>query len=461
CSRPRSGRARSSTRTSRSSTPSPVPSSSASHSTARRSRASSVPGPSRKLRPRRSVGRPDLSPGRAALGGVSVGDGLPVVAVGVVNLSPESFHAGSVYTRDDDLLGAALGMVEAGAALIDVGARSTAPYLDAALDEAEERDRLVRAVELLARKLPVPISADTARPAPARAALEAGARVINDVSGLRDPAVAALVAKHHASVILMASLDRGGPGGPVAGSSRPVPSASDAEVTAPGWRGAATGQADAARVVERPRPGPPADPVEHGMRLLPPAPRGAARRVARGDGDRRQERGGGDPHPRPGGDARRHPRRGAPRAGGGAVSDPLAAFRWRDALDILLVAIVIYRVFVMFRGTRAVQMMIGLGALAAASLLARQLELYSTVWLLDNFWSFWVIALVVLFQPELRRVLASLGQGRVGQALLGASREERAQVTDEIANAVESLSGRRIGALLVIERATGLRQYAE
>ena len=143
------------------------------------------------------------------------------------------------------------------------------------------------------------------------------------------------------------------------------------------------------------------------------------------------------------------------------MSDPLAAFRWRDALDILLVAIVIYRVFVMFRGTRAVQMMIGLGALAAASLLARQLELYSTVWLLDNFWSFWVIALVVLFQPELRRVLASLGQGRVGQALLGASREERAQVTDEIANAVESLSGRRIGALLVIERATGLRQYAE
>ena len=192
--------------------------------------------------------------------------------MGVVNLSPESFHAGSVYTRDDDLLGAALGMVEAGAALIDVGARSTAPYLDdAALDEAEERDRLVRAVELLARKLPVPISADTARPAPARAALEAGARVINDVSGLRDPAVAALVAKHHASVILMAAPDRGGPGGPGAGSSRPVPSASNAEVTALRWSPAATGQADAARVVERLRPrppGPPVDPVGHVMGLL-------------------------------------------------------------------------------------------------------------------------------------------------------------------------------------------------
>ncbi len=212
-----------------------------------------------------------MSPGRAALGGVSVGDGLPVVAVGVVNLSPESFHAGSVYTRDDDLLGAALGMVEAGAALIDVGARSTAPYLDAALDEAEERDRLVRAVELLARKLPVPISADTARPAPARAALEAGARVINDVSGLRDPAVAALVVKHHASVILMSSPDLGGSGGGGAWSSRSVPAASNADVTAPWWSPAATGQADAARVIERPRPAPPGlpvDPVVHVKALL-------------------------------------------------------------------------------------------------------------------------------------------------------------------------------------------------
>jgi dihydropteroate synthase len=127
--------------------------------------------------------------------------------MGVVNLSPESFHPGSVHTRDDDLLRAALGMVEVGAALIDVGARSTAPYLDTAISEAAERDRLAWAVELLARKIPVPISADTARPAPARAALEAGARVINDVTGLRDPAIAALVREYRAGVILMASPD--------------------------------------------------------------------------------------------------------------------------------------------------------------------------------------------------------------------------------------------------------------
>src|SRR5436305_11053010 len=115
----------------------------------------------------------------------------------------------------------------------------------------------------------------------------------------------------------------------------------------------------------------------------------------------------------------------------------------------------------MFRGTRAVQMLTGLACLVAGSLLARRLELYSTQWILDNFWSFWVIALVVLFQPELRRALARVGEGRFLSSLLGTSSAERAHVIDEIVDAVESLTARRIGALVVIERSAGLRQYAE
>jgi dihydropteroate synthase len=154
---------------------------------------------------------------RADLAGVSVGDGLPVAVMGVINVSPESFHAGSVR-RGHDVLATAQAMVDAGAALIDVGARSTAPYLPTEISEAEETARLVRAVELLAAKLPVPVSADTSRPGSARAALEAGARVINDVSTLRDPAVARLVASHGASLVLMAARPvgagrRAGPGG--------------------------------------------------------------------------------------------------------------------------------------------------------------------------------------------------------------------------------------------------------
>lgn len=142
---------------------------------------------------------------RANLAGVHVGDGLPVAVMGALNVSPESFHRTSVHAIGDDLLAAAVAMVEAGAALIDVGARSTAPYLPNDISEAEETDRLARAVELLASKLPVPVSADTSRPGPARAALEAGARVVNDVSGLRDMTVARLVAAHGAGVIAMAS----------------------------------------------------------------------------------------------------------------------------------------------------------------------------------------------------------------------------------------------------------------
>ena len=142
---------------------------------------------------------------RANLAGVRIGDGLPVAVMGALNVSPESFHHASIHSIGDGLLAAALAMVEAGAALIDVGARSTAPYLPTAISEAEETDRLARAVELLASKLPVPVSADTSRPGPARAALEAGARIVNDVSGLGDVTLARLVAAHGAAVILMAA----------------------------------------------------------------------------------------------------------------------------------------------------------------------------------------------------------------------------------------------------------------
>src|SRR5215831_15913234 len=141
---------------------------------------------------------------RAILAGVALGRGLPVAVMGALNVSPESFHPGSVHTEPGDLLDAERAMVDAGAALIDVGARSTAPYGTSHVSDEEERLRLARAVEALAAKVPVPISADTARPGPALAALDAGACVINDVSGLRDPEMAALVAERGAGAILMA-----------------------------------------------------------------------------------------------------------------------------------------------------------------------------------------------------------------------------------------------------------------
>jgi dihydropteroate synthase len=146
------------------------------------------------------------------LGGLIVGDGCPVAIMGAINVSPESFYGGSVAADADTLVRVATTMVEAGADLIDVGARSTAPYLCGDICEGEEQARLARAIEVLVAKLPVPVSADTTRPGPARAALEAGARVINDVSGLADPAVGELAAAHGASVVLMALPPPGGTG---------------------------------------------------------------------------------------------------------------------------------------------------------------------------------------------------------------------------------------------------------
>ena len=138
-----------------------------------------------------------------------------------------------------------------------------------------------------------------------------------------------------------------------------------------------------------------------------------------------------------------------------------SGFGWRDALDIALVALVVYRTLALFRGTRAMQMLVGVGVLVAASFAARQLHLHALGWLLDTLWSFWVVVLVVLFQPELRRALTSLGHAAALRPLFGGGGAETLRVVDEIASVAGSLAERRIGALIVIERATGLRQYAE
>lgn len=137
------------------------------------------------------------------------------------------------------------------------------------------------------------------------------------------------------------------------------------------------------------------------------------------------------------------------------------AFRWQDAIDILLVSAILYRIFLMFRDTRAVPMLMGLLLLAAVSLVAHRLELFSLSWIVENFWAFWVLALVILFQPEIRRALTHLGQSWLVRGFLGPSLEERSHVVGDVVKAAESLAARRIGALIVIERTDGLRHYAE
>ncbi len=152
----------------------------------------------------------------AHLAGIPVGDTLPVRIIAVLNVSPESFYPDSVHTNREQIAETAHALAGEGADIIDIGAMSTAPYLKTDISEAEETERLSQAVEATAAAVSIPISADTKRSQPARAALRAGARIINDVSGLRnDPAMAALIAHCGAGAILMASEQRPQSGTPL------------------------------------------------------------------------------------------------------------------------------------------------------------------------------------------------------------------------------------------------------
>jgi len=142
----------------------------------------------------------------ANLAGLEVGDGFPVRLLGAINVSPESFFKGSVAETEDAVRQRAEQMDAEGVDIIDVGAMSTAPYLETEISEAEEIRRLTRAIGALRAATALPISVDTKRSRVALAALDAGAVVVNDVSGFRhDPGMAAVAAQRAAGAILMAS----------------------------------------------------------------------------------------------------------------------------------------------------------------------------------------------------------------------------------------------------------------
>jgi diadenylate cyclase len=143
---------------------------------------------------------------------------------------------------------------------------------------------------------------------------------------------------------------------------------------------------------------------------------------------------------------------------------PLLAFRFSDLIDILVVSLIIYQVLMLVRRTRAVQLVIGLGVLFAAYLVSVSLQLYTLQWLLSRVGLVVPIALLVLFQPELRRVLEQLGRGGVslvGVTTNGLDREARIRLINDVARAARILGSRKIGALIILERWVGLADFIE
>lgn len=133
-------------------------------------------------------------------------------------------------------------------------------------------------------------------------------------------------------------------------------------------------------------------------------------------------------------------------------------FGWRDAAEIVVVSYVIYRLLLLIHGTRAVQMLLGIGVLIFTYALAWVFKLTMITFLLGLIFPFGAFAAIVVFQPELRAALAHLGQSNVTRFF---KRMEPSEVAGEIADAVERLSRSGIGAIIALEREIGLNDYIQ
>jgi len=137
-------------------------------------------------------------------------------------------------------------------------------------------------------------------------------------------------------------------------------------------------------------------------------------------------------------------------------------FRAVSVLDIILVGVTIYYVLRLLRGTRAIQLLKGLVILGLLIVLAGALNLSTFNWFLKQALLPGVIALIILFQPELRLALEQIGRGRIlGAGLTSLRREQITRLVDELAHSARQLSRERTGGLIVVEREVGLNDVVE
>src|SRR5437764_1144045 len=131
---------------------------------------------------------------------------------------------------------------------------------------------------------------------------------------------------------------------------------------------------------------------------------------------------------------------------------------WMDVVDVLLVTFLFFRLYVAMRGTIAAQIFLGLLLVIAGSLVARAADMKALSWLLKTLTDIWVIALIVLFQPELRRLLLFLGRNPVVKFFI---RFDVNEYADLIIGALDELRQRGEGALIVIIRTTDIKLFVD
>ena len=134
----------------------------------------------------------------------------------------------------------------------------------------------------------------------------------------------------------------------------------------------------------------------------------------------------------------------------------LAKFRWQDVVDIVIVAFVIYQLILFIQGTKVVQALKGLLILILLFFIASVMGFETITWVLKGLVPIGVIAFLVVFHPEIRRALVHVG----GKRLFNAYQEEE-KVIEELVKATSIFSEKKIGALIVLEREVGLKNYIE
>ncbi|QJC50707.1 TIGR00159 family protein [Paenibacillus albicereus] len=133
----------------------------------------------------------------------------------------------------------------------------------------------------------------------------------------------------------------------------------------------------------------------------------------------------------------------------------------RNIIDIGIVSYIIYKLILLVRGTRAVQLIKGILLLVCTWAISTWFDLYTLKWLMNQMFTFGVVTIIIIFQPELRRALEQLGRGKLFARTSSLDRDQVNERIMELIKAVQHMSKRRIGALIVFERHTGLNELIE
>ena len=409
------------------------------------------------------------------------------VVMGIVNATPDSFSDGP-FLALEAAVAEGERHLDAGALIVDIGGESTRPGAEV-VDAAEEIRRVAPVIRELRKRHPSAVlSVDTSKLAVAESALSAGVDIVNDVSAGADPGVFVLVAAHDAAIVLMHR--RGTPA-----TMQLDTRYHDLVAEVHGWlreRAAAATKAGVPDNMIWLDPGIGFGKDDAGnLALLAALPEfaavghpvvvGPSRKsfIGRLTGTPVGDRLGGS-----------WPRWSRASASTGSWSESMIRDRvqflrlvlhrgvggmnWilsflrelgtlqvslADAADVLVVTLLIYALLVLLRGTRAMQMLWGILIIAGLYFISRALDLITLSTILENLLAFLPIAIIVLFQREIRSMLAAFGSKSL---LRWRSGQDEVNVPlNELALAVQALASKRIGALIAIELKDSLANWAD